>query len=338
MSPDVLHKAYAPTLPADPKKTTWDKAVEELIATPGLRPDSIRSYRTVIRVLRSTLPESKGPFDVTPEHAQRFKRLYLTGKTTRSKASDAKAYGRSPSSCRTYLRSLRSLWNRHFKELGYVTSNPWASVSYPAVEKKMVKIPTEEAVAGFGKWLAERYPNWPLIHLFVRVKALAACRTLDLCQIRSDQLRDGRLYFESGQTKTRSERAVPLPADVFLALGRLKGRTYLWEAYTEDARQFRPGTRNRDEFDPRTLYWAISNIFREYNETHPKAKVKPHDLRKRAITLTTLATGSVDATAQAIGIDPQTARRYYLDAQAAFDSEALLRTMADVLDTVGKGR
>lgn len=77
----------------------------------------------------------------------------------------------------------------------------------------------------------------------------------------------------------------------------------------------------------------MSNIFREYNRAHPGKKVKPHDLRKRAITLTTLASGSVDATAQAIGIDPQTARRYYLDAQAAFDSEALLKKMADVLDT-----
>lgn len=128
-----------------------------------------------------------------------------------------------------------------------------------------------------------------------------------------------------------------VPADLYKTLDRIKGPTYLWESYTEDAQQHRPGTRNRDEFNPKTVYWAVSNIFREYNEAHPKAKVKPHDLPKRAITLTTLARGWVDATAQAIGIDPQTAGRYYLNAQAAFDSDALLKKMAGVLNPAGKG-
>ena len=76
----------------------------------------------------------------------------------------------------------------------------------------------------------------------------------------------------------------------------------------------------------------MSNIFREYNAAHPGARVKPHDLRKRAITLITVATKSVDETARAVGIDPQTARRYYLDAERAFDSDALLTKMAHVLD------
>jgi integrase len=145
-------------------------------------------------------------------------------------------------------------------------------------------------------------------------------------------LRAGRLHFECWQTKTRTERAVPLPAELFAALNAIKGETYLWERYTEDAKRFRRGTRNRDTFDPKTLYWAVSNIFREYNAAHPTAKVKPHDLRKRAITLTTLATKSVDATAQAIGVGAQTARRYYVDAQAAFDTDAVFEKMANVLD------
>jgi hypothetical protein len=42
--------------------------------------------------------------------------------------------------------------------------------------------------------------------------------------------------------------------------------------------------------------------------------------------------GRKHATAQAIGINPQTARRYYLDAQAVFDSDALLKKMAGVLN------
>ena len=44
-----------------------------------------------------------------------------------------------------------------------------------------------------------------------------------------------------------------------------------------------------------------------------------HDLRKRFITLTLAATHSIDQTAEAIGIDPRTARRHYLDAKRAID-------------------
>ena len=56
-----------------------------------------------------------------------------------------------------------------------------------------------------------------------------------------------------------------------------------------------------------------------------------HDLRKRFITLTLAATHSIDQTAEAIGIDPRTARRHYLDAKRAIDGQALLERMADVL-------
>ncbi|MEO2090852.1 MAG: hypothetical protein ABGY75_15330 [Gemmataceae bacterium] len=73
----------------------------------------------------------------------------------------------------------------------------------------------------------------------------------------------------------------------------------------------------------------MKSLFR----AHAKAggKLRLHGLRKRAITLTTLATQSVDATAQAIGIDPQAARTYYLDARAAFSGTEVLKRMAGVL-------
>jgi integrase len=327
----LVLKTYRPLIPANPRSTTWDKALAELIKSPGLRPDSIRNYRTVIQVLRSILPETNGPNEITVEHATRFKRLYLQGTTVRGKGDSAKKRARSPVSCRTYLRSLRSLWSRHFKELGYVRENPWLDVDYPDVAKKEVVIPTEDTFSHFTTWLLARYPNWALPRLFVTVKSLSGCRTLDLCQVRSEQLRNGKLTFTVHQTKTKRARTVPLPADLCEELRRVAGPTYLWERYTEDAKVYRPGRKMRDAFDPKTLYWAISNIFREYNAGFPERRVKPHDLRKRALTLTTLATQSVDATADAIGIDPQTARRYYLDATQSFNGEELLKRMAEIL-------
>ncbi|MBX9627565.1 MAG: hypothetical protein K2X82_27440 [Gemmataceae bacterium] len=322
----IINEAYTPPEAPPPQTTTWDTAVAELGQTPGLRPDTLRNYRTVIRVFRSLIPAPTGPGDVTVADATRFKRLYLSTPTARGRRP------RTPVSCRTYLRSLRSLWAKHFRELGYVGSNPWAEVSYPDVDKKDVVIPEEESFRAFFKWLDAKYPGWPLIRLFVRVKGLTACRTLDLCQLRPEHLAGGKLVLTPDITKTKRGRVVPLPADVFAGLKAIAGKKHLWERYTADAKVHRPGPRNRDEFDPKTLYWAVSAIFREYNAAHPAARVKPHDLRKRGITLTTLATQSVDATAHALGLDPQTARRYYTDATRAFDADALLTKMAAVLD------
>jgi hypothetical protein len=45
----------------------------------------------------------------------------------------------------------------------------------------------------------------------------------------------------------------------------------------------------------------------------------------------TAATGSVDKTAQALGVHPETARKHYLDAQQAFDSAELFKKLAGVL-------
>jgi integrase len=311
----IVLKAFTKSLPPDPKKTGWEEAEREL----DLRSDSIRGYQTTLRRFRELIPEPQSPADVTQEHASRFKRLYMK----KGKAQ----------SCRTYLRSLRSLWNKHLKELGYVATNPFAAVAYPEVEQKVVVIPAEDSVGKLLNWMNARYPDWELLHLFTKVKMLTGCRLLDLCSAESSQLKNGILTFTPSTTKTKKLRSVPLPADLAARLEAIKGKKYLWEQFAEDAKTYRPGKRcpPTGVFSIRTWYWAVSNIFREYNEQHPTAKVRTHDLRKRAITLTTLATGSVDATAQAIGLDAQTARRYYVDAQRAFDGHAVMQKMAGVL-------
>ena len=104
---------------------------------------------------------------------------------------------------------------------------------------------------------------------------------------------------------------------------------YLWDRFLAESKIYRKAikTKLREEFTPRLLFNAMQNIFREYKG----GRLRSHGLRKRAITLTTLATQSVDATAQAFGLDPATARKYYLDATKAFEGSELLKRMANVL-------
>jgi hypothetical protein len=94
----LIAQHYRPTLPADPRKTTWDEAIEHLKKTPDLRPDSIRGYLTAVRAVRRIL-EPQGPNDITEQLAHQFKRDFLSGTFKRGRASDAASYSHTPTSC-----------------------------------------------------------------------------------------------------------------------------------------------------------------------------------------------------------------------------------------------
>jgi len=334
----LILKHYTPTLASDLKKAPWNSALAELEKTPGIRPATLADYKSVVSVLRETIPDTRGPGEITAEVAKRFKRVYSSTPFTRGKGAQAKAYTRSNNTVRAVLRKLSSLWSKHLAELGYVSSNPWESVTPPPQTKKAPAVPTDDLVEEFLGYLARRYPRWKSLRLWVELKALTASRTADLCQLRAGQLRDGRIFFAAHQTKGRADRSIPLPADLYRELEAIKGPTWLWEQYVADVAEFRPAkSGNPKAFDPANLYWTVNNIFKEFNRSRPgKPRLRPHDLRRRAITAMTVATQSVDATAQAIGVDPQTARRYYLDADRAFKSDELFTKLAGVLRPVAK--
>lgn len=325
----IVLKVYRPHLPPEPKDVTWEEVLAEIGRSVDLRARSLEVYTSTISIFR-TFITSKGPGDVTVEIAKRFRRLYATTGFKRSNKEDAKEYPRSAKTIENALRRLSALWS-HLKKLGYVLENPWENIPRPTVPKKAPVIPSEEDVAAFFAWLEKEFPGWELPRLFVEVKALSGCRLNDLCQVRSDQLDPKSLTLKilADQDKTHRERVIPLPDDLVKRLVAIKGPTYLWERYPHDAKTYRKGTKSKDEFTPEYFYNAMKSLFRDYGETG--GKLRSHGLRKRAITLTTLATQSVDATAQAIGIDAQTARKYYLDAQKAFSGSELLKQMADVL-------
>jgi hypothetical protein len=331
----VIASAYAPPGRAAPA-ATWDEVLADLDGTADLRPDSVRDYRTAVGAVRALLPDLSGPAAVTPAIAHRFPAKCLSTAYKRGKASDAARYRRSPTSVNSYLRSLRSLWGRkHWgRPGGPVAANVWADVPYlNAPRGKRVRVPDEDAVAKFFAWLAGRHPGWELPRLFVTVKMLAGCRTLDLCKVPTADLGANALTLSAEATKTREARTVLLPADVLADLRRVAGPVWLWERAARECQTFRPGTRDGHAggYNPSSWRHTVQNLFREFNRTRPpKGRLRPHDLRARAITLVAAATQSVDATAQAMGVDPQTAR-HYLDARKAFDGSAVLRAAQEAL-------
>jgi integrase len=242
----LILAAYAPTVPRDQRRVSWDEVLSEIEGTATVRPATRDDYRSAVSVLRAAV-ETDGPNDVTPEVAARFKRVYAAGTFRRGKAADARAYTRSPNTVRAALRKLGALWGKHLRELGYVRSNPWDDVTPPPAVRRKPAVPDDATVAEFFAWLDRRYKGWRLPRLFCEVKALAGCRTLDLCSLRSDQLRAGRLVFDADRAKGRAERSVPLPADLAAALEKVKGETWLWERYAAELQKPREGRR---PFDP----------------------------------------------------------------------------------------
>lgn len=285
-------------------------------------------------MLRAILPANvDGPAKVTPELANHFAAKFLATTYTRTSKEGAKRRKRSPATLSYYLRALSALW-RLFADLGYVQVNPWKGVRKREQEKKAPSVPSEDSITHFMTWVKTRYPGWERLELLLRVKMLSGCRSSDICQLLTDQLKDDVLVFVASQTKTKSGRSVPLPADMFARLKALAGAHYLWERMLEDIHQYRP-SRNRlpTAFKPTTLFWVLSNLFREYNETFPtRPKLTPHSLRRCAITLMVLATQNVDLTGQAIDVSPATARKHYLDSQRAFNVTEAFKLASEKLN------
>jgi integrase len=329
----LIVRTYLPREKDHPIKATWEKAIDHLKATPDLRHDSIRGYLTAVKAVRAII-DTKGPNDITVELAHKFKREFLTGTYARGGDPDAAQYKRSPTSCTTYLRSLRSLWQRHWKPAGFVRTNPWLEVPYPNVAKgKRVRLPEETAVADLLTWMAAKFPGWELPGLFVQTKLVAGCRTLDLCKTRSDALAGNELFLTAEVTKTRAPRTIPLPPDLAARLHQIKGPVYLWERSVAESKVHHHSVRTHGQVEYRPETWrnTIQNLFKEFNEGRAKKdRVRPHDLRARAITMVAAATGSVDATAEALGVDPQTAR-HYLDAAKAFHGSEIMKKLGAVL-------
>lgn len=327
----LIVRHYSPVIPADPAIATWEAVMAELAGKSQLRARSAEVYVSILAVFRSFVPGGVGPADVTVDVAKSFAVRYAKTPFKKAARADGPTYTRTPKTVENAIRKLSALWSKMMPK--YVAANPWLQVTRPTVPKRPPVIPTERDVSDFYAWLEKKYPGWKLARLFVEVKALSGCRLRDLCEVRSSQLdtETNTLTILASQNKTHCERCMPLPPDVVLSLWAISGKTYLWEQYLADSRTRRPGSKNMSigEFDPGLMYNAMKSIFRAFKATG--GKLKSHGLRKRAITLTVLSTQSVDQTAAAIGIDPATARKYYLDANLAFDGKKLLEKMAGVL-------
>lgn len=337
-------RAFQSMMPQAAQKKTWEEALDEAIGTieDDARPDTISGYRIAVQRVQDFLPEVKYPQDMTAELAQRFGRLLLSTPYTRGKSTIQRK--RTPVTLSMYVRTLSGLWG-HFQELGILRGNPWSDFAVKTSVKKALKkadkippyVPTEEHITKFFAYVRTRYPQWHSLHALLSLKLQTASRSHDVTQLLSEQVRDtpegGSLVFSAKQTKTKTDRFVPLSKELFQELQAVKGNVWLFENIVKDWPKFRPGKNAiPTTYSPRKVQALMENIFQEYSDANPDVpRISPHDFRRRTITLMVTATQSVDVTAQALGLNPNTARKHYLDAEAAFNARAAFAKVGDKL-------
>jgi integrase len=298
----IIEKEYAPA-PVDPAKVAWDDAVARLkarLATAGVRNNTTEYYLKLIRLVRKTWGLLDGPADLTPGMAAVWRDKMMSTVNRRRRLPSAHYVA-------GLIGGLSALWQKWFlDELGIVSGNPWQDVDPPKADKLPVRYATDELIEPFYRWVGARFGDWPFPKLFLSTKAYTGCRLMDLCSLKSGQLRGGRLVFSADLTKGRKERAVPLPEDLAGTLDAFKGKTWLWESYLPGLKEALkakgwPTHQLNAEFAPQRLYYWVETLFADYRTAHPDRPVlTTHMFRKRAFT-----------SAWQAGIDPRRAAIAY---------------------------
>jgi integrase len=309
----IIEEDYA-AASATAENVEWDEAIERLqarLATSGNRASTTDYYLKLIRLVRKLYPTA-GPADFTSSMAAKWRDRMMTIRGKRKKLPSAHYVA-------GLIGGLSALWQKWFMDdLKIVQANPWQDVQPPKADKLPVRFATDELIEPFYKWIGERFGDWPFPKLFLSAKAYTGCRLMDLCSLRSRQLRNGRLVFPPDLTKGRKERAVPLPTELYTALYSFKGDSWLWENYLLGlktaliAKGF-PTHQLKREFAPQRLYFWVETLFSDYRKGHPeRPTLTTHMFRKRAFTMAWEAGIDMRQASIAYGCNVDTLMKHYV--------------------------
>ena len=304
----------------------WDSAIAKLreeFATSGNRDSTLAAYLKDLALVRRYLDgrgiATTGPADLDEASAKKWLASYVTGRDERIREKGKEKRQHSPHGVEARLGSLSALWSKWFiKKLCIVSSNPWANLQPPKADKKPVRYVTDEGLQHFFGWLTDYYGDWAFPVLFFSLKAYSGCRLADICQLKTTQLRDGRIVFPADEAKGRKERPVPLPEVMFAALKDYAGDNYLWENYPRQllailTKKGKPSHQLRQDFAPARLYQWVLNLFKEYGAEFPKRqRITSHQFRKRAFTLAWCGGINAKEASIAFGCGMDTLLKHYV--------------------------
>ncbi len=329
VAPEKIREDFAK---AAPEKLTWDSAVTlmlEHMTAEKLRAGTIQQYELAISALRKVFPDTRGPADITPAMAERFK----VKRSKEKRVKGDKEVELSPRTVEGNLKNLSIAYNWWCKRCKVLTVNPFEEVTPPKYDKAPPRIVRTDEKQGLMEWLGKRWPDWRLPVLFLEVKANIGCRIGELCQAGSDSLQGGKIYFLSDTTKGRRQRACKLPTAMYEELKALAGPAYVFEAFSDQLRAIymQRGESHHAKavkgYTPARLKRWIQDEVKLYFTLTGNDRFKLHNLRGTAMTRAREAGIPVDDAAVAFGCNPATMKQYYL----APDEEAIADSVFDRL-------
>jgi len=309
----IISREYYPapeSAEPSPQFMGWELVIEKMklaMAAEGLRPGSVGDYCISLQTLRNIFPSGvQGPNDVQPRHAVEYvaRRMAAVSATT----------------VRGNIVKMRALWEKWFMEkLGICGNNPWEGVALPRVDKKDPRVLSDQEEMKFLTWLEKRYKGWRLPVLWFMVKGFVGSRSADISGLKTEQLRDGRIYFPAEQAKGREDRPAILPPALFEELKAQAGPVFVFETFHTGLKAYyrtnrlRCGNYSCKTFNPKRLVRFLQTATAEFREAHPDIPYfKPHNFRGTAITRALeLTNGNIDAVAIAFDCNPDTIRKYY---------------------------
>jgi integrase len=301
------------------ERVTWQEAKEKLteaMLADNKRPKTIKGYIETLNRLIEMFPLMRGPGDISEYIAGEFKVKYARGTFSRQPKKEetdiVAEYARKTKSLDSRLRTLKAVFS-WFVDLRLMSRNPFENIEQPEMDRHEVKYVKQEDLVDFLTWLEGRYAGWRMPQLFFTVKAVTGCRLEDICNLRSEQLVEGRLVFEADQTKNRSERYAILPAEVYAELDAYKGEIHLWERYPAELRQHVRGTSKHnviEQFSTRRLYTWIVALLRDYQKQTGR-ELSSHDFRRAAFTRAAEADIHPKRAAVAFDVSAETMLKYY---------------------------
>lgn len=333
----IIQEAYEGMTTAT-ASLTWKEAkakLTEKMEAEHKRPKTIKGYLETLDKLIQMFPKTLGPCDVSEHLAEEFSTKYATTRFVRKQnAEGAESYARTAKSKDSRLRTLKAVF-KWFVTLRLCNFNPFENVAAPELDRHEVKYVTQDDISAFFVWLKERFAGWPMPRLFFMVKCVTACRLEDICQLRSDQLQEGRLIFTADTTKNRSERHAILPEDLYKALEAYKGDTWLWERYPPEliaANRAKgwPTHRQNPEFATRRLYLWVVQLMQNYQD-ETGTTLTSHDFRRAAFTRSAEDAVHPKLAAVAFDVTAETMLRYYTAAEKKKTADEVLSGLAGKL-------
>lgn len=230
------------------------------------------------------------------------------------------------------------IWCRWFiKELGYFSETPWKDVSLPKLDKLTPRYLTPEEIRDFFEWIEARWQGWRLPALFFTVKMFIGNRILELCSLRSEQLKGGRIVFPPNQVKGRKGRSAILPPAIFAELQSMSGKTFVWERFPMELLERltalqRPCNKLKSEFAPRRLKWWLQGEIDDYCKSHPDVeRFSAHAFRKRAMTEAWRLGIQPEKAAIAFGCNVKTMMAHYIAMDEVATADEVLSAVAQAV-------